>query len=74
MATIKRCDTCKEYWDPEEHMDVYNKEDTNRCGISVIAPRDASRYDRPAYTHTYEVCQDCAREVIKLLDSLGPVG
>lgn len=74
MATIKRCDTCKEYWDPEEHMDVYNNVDMNRCSVSVTAPRDSTRYDRQSFSTTYEVCQDCAREVIRTLDSLGPIG
>jgi hypothetical protein len=74
MATIKRCDTCREYWDPAEHMDVYGKEDMNRCVVSVIAPRDGSDYTRSSFSTTYEVCQDCAREVIRVLDSLGPVG
>ncbi len=70
MATLKRCDACKDVWDPEDYKGLYPDQgtDTNLCSVSVIAPRDPNHYGRDKHSEMYETCQNCARQVIALLN------
>lgn len=71
MATIKRCDLCREVWDPEETKDKWSDADQNQCTISVAVPADTRTYEhRAKYNQYFEVCQACARAVVKTLEDL----
>ena len=66
MATKKECDRCSKQWE------IHEKQET--CAIAIDIP--ARKWDR--YTpndqevkvaKTYELCQDCARTVYKVLET-----
>lgn len=75
MATLKRCDACHEIWNPDDHYDAYNQVDTNLSTVSVHIPRNNDRIDysaRAGHSKSYEVCYECAREVVRLLEGRAP--
>ena len=67
MATLKQCDACEDVWNPEDYQ-TYNGDDENRCSVSVLAPEESTRLYRKRYNKSYEMCQDCTRDVIKLIE------
>ena len=71
MADLKRCDACHTIWDPAETTTTYGSGyDANCCSVSIFAPNDPNNNRRDRYSQSFEVCQDCAREVIKLVEGI----
>jgi len=70
MATKKECDRCAKQWDASDNNET--------CAVAIDIP--AKKWDR--YTpneqevkisKTYELCQNCARAVVNLLETKGDV-
>jgi len=71
MATKKECDRCAKQWD------AGNSDET--CAVAIDAPQwgSAPRFldyeAKKKIGKTYELCQDCARAVVNLLEAKGDV-
>lgn len=62
MADLKRCDRCKEIWEPDLTHDYTNgKIDPNLVTISITIPRDPARTgnDAEQFNENAELCRKC---------------
>jgi len=76
VADLKRCDACHTIWDPTEHQDQWGDVDVDKncASLSMYAPAYRSRnfnWD-DKISQTWELCQQCARDIHDFIKGLKP--
>ncbi len=68
MATKKECDRCGKQWKPAA---ISMAKDTELATVEICIPYNSvRRYDeRDQVIKSYELCQTCARQVHKVLET-----